>query len=152
MMLPMRNAYLKVIKKQKQGIEVIAEVKESAPAIETNSESSHLMTEPANMENAELVSQLNQTVVFESTEWSLLEAPTPEPESEVEIPEALSYMRESLPKSSSSEKSSHTESGDSIVDPVDIEERRKLQEELLTVSGLMEKSMITNHVLDSLDI
>ena len=68
MMMPMRNAYTKVIKMQKYGVQTIAEINDDVPKIETNSESSHLQTELANCENEELVSQLNQTVIFESTE------------------------------------------------------------------------------------
>jgi hypothetical protein len=48
--------------------------------------------------------------------------------------------------------SSHTASGDTIMDPEEIAERRKLQEELLTVSGLMDKTQITNQVLDSINV
>ena len=150
MMMPMRNAYIKVIKMQKHGIQTLAEINDNVPKLETNSESSHLETEPANCENEELISQLNQTVIFESTESE--QPPSPEPETEVEIPDALSYMRESPPQSSSSEKSSHTPTGDSIEDPDDVDERRKLQEELLAVSGIMDKSMITNEMLDSLNV
>jgi hypothetical protein len=102
----------------------LAEINYDVPKLETNSESSHLLTEPANCENEELVSQLNHTIIFESTESEV--PPSPEPDTEVEIPEALSYMRESPPQSSSSEKSSQTLSGDSIEDPVDADERRKL--------------------------
>jgi hypothetical protein len=68
--------------------------------------------------------------MFESTESEeVIPDPTPEPSEEVElqIPDALSYLRESLPKSIISSKSSKTETGESIEDPDDLDERRMLQ-------------------------